>query len=286
MASILEKIKGQTNLPSLPKNLNLLMRSLTDNNLNYKRLAMIIKQHPEIATRLIFLANSPWAAPTRPISSIEQACSILGISIVKSISFGISIASSFDARKCPAFNAEHYWTTSMLVAEGVSLLASKLSKKPELDDFEQTAQTAGILHNLGLLWLADNFPAETNLALEKVATEPSLTVNEALLQYIETDYCEVGGWIGNQLTLPEVLVIAIKHHLDNDYQESSWEIAQIVGSASKMVATLHKQGDKAPENARLEALGLDLSTQMYVFQQLSKKFEKTQELAKILFLGK
>jgi len=285
MASILEKIKGQTNLPSLAKNINLLMQSLTDNNLNYRQLAAIIKQHPEIATRLIFLANSPWAAPVRPISSIEQACSILGISIVKSITFGISIASSFDTRKCPAFNAEHFWTTSMLVAEGAGLLASKLSKKPELVEFEQTAQTAGILHNVGLLWLADNLPEETNMALEKVVAEQSLTVNDALLQCTGTDYCEVGGWIGDQLTLPNVLVVAIKHHLDSDYQESSWEIAQMVGSATKMVASLHNQSDKAPENARLEALGLDLSTQMYIFQQLSKKFEKTQELAKTLFTG-
>src|SRR5665648_307584 len=125
--TFLQQNKGNTNLPSLSKNVNRLLRTVPDSNVNFEQLAEIIKQSPEISTRLIFLANSAWAAPTRPISSIVQACSILGHSIVKSISFGISISSSFDTRKCPGFKAEHFWTTSMLVSEGTGLLASRLS---------------------------------------------------------------------------------------------------------------------------------------------------------------
>lgn len=280
--SFLQQNKGKTNLPSLSKNVNRLLKTITDADVNYQQLAEIIKQSPEISTRLIFLANSAWVAPTRPVSSIVQACSILGHSIVKSISFGISISSSFDTRKCPGFKADHFWTTSMLVSEGAGLLASRLSIEIDCFDFEQTAQSAGLLHNIGLLWLADNLPNETNKALQEIATEPSLSVSETLLQYTGTGYCEVGGWLGDQLGFPEVLIVAIKHHLDNDYQESFWEAALLVGSAAIMVTALHEGSDELPKNARLEALGLSYAAQEIVFKQLSRNYAKTHELARTM----
>lgn len=112
IAHFLEQAKENTNLPSLSKNINKLLQSITDPNKNYKQLAEIVMQFPEISTRLIFLANSAWTAPKTPITSVEQACSILGHSIVKSISFGVSISSAFDTRKCPNFKANHFWYTS------------------------------------------------------------------------------------------------------------------------------------------------------------------------------
>ena len=61
------------------------MQSLADENMGYQQLAEVIKHYPNITARLIFLANSPWSSPISPISSIEQACSRLGVPIVKSI---------------------------------------------------------------------------------------------------------------------------------------------------------------------------------------------------------
>ena len=175
----------------------------------------------------------------------------------------------------------------MMVGQGARLLASKLSDNvsTENKNFEETVQSAGILHNIGLLWLADNLPNETDKALKKIATNPSVAINEALLQYTETDYCEAGGWLSTQLGFPSILIVAIEHHLDSHYQESFWETALLVGSAKTMVTELHNQNGEIPANKRLEKLGLDPSIQQMVFQQLSKESKKTRELAKILFTG-
>lgn len=170
-----------------------------------------------------------------------------------------------------------------MVSEGARLLASKLSININGNNFEGTMQSAGILHNIGLLWLADNLPKETDKALQKIATTPSISIDEALLQYTGTDYCEVGGWLGNQLKFPEILIVAIKHHLDSHYQKSYWEAALLIGSAKAMVTELHNQNGNIPENTHLEKLGLDPAIQQMVFQQLSKESKKIRELAKILF---
>jgi len=283
MTAFQKKLLKPVQLPSLVKNIHVLMQALSDDTMNYNQLAEVIKQYPEITARIIFLVNSAWSAPASPISSIEQACSRLGISIIKSVSIAISIGSAFDTRKCPYFNVAQFWTSAMLVAKGASLLASRLPNKPESQEFEQMIQTAGILHNLGLLWLADNLPEETSQALQNVSEELSLSVTSALQQSTGTDYCEVGGWIGEQLKLPDELIIAMQHHLDIDYQERAWEIALIVGSAASMVSVLNNQTDEILTNDRLDTLGLDSSTQKEVFQQLSSSFEKTEALAKTLF---
>ncbi|GJL75194.1 MAG: hypothetical protein NMNS02_13000 [Nitrosomonas sp.] len=172
----------------------------------------------------------------------------------------------------------------MLVGTGAGLLASGLSNKVDCPDFEQTVQSAGLLHNIGLLWLADNLPHETDNALQKIETDSLLPASEILSRYTGTDYCEVGGWLADQLGFPKVLTVAIRHHLDSRYQESFWEIALLVGSSTAMVAALHKKSDEMPENKQLETLGLSYSEQKIVFKKLSRDYVKTQELAKAMFV--
>lgn len=280
-----QKLAEPIKLPLLAKNLHALMQALDNNMSTYLELAEVIKHYPEITARLIYLANSPWSTPIAPISSIEQACSRLGTKIVKIISIAISIAASFDTRKCPSFSTEHFWTSSMLTAEGASLLASYLPEQLGSQDLEHTAQTAGILHNLGLLWLADNLPSETNDAFRAMQDmAPNLTISEALQQHTGTDHCEVGAWIAQQLKMPEVLQMTMKHHLNPSYHEAFWETALLVGSAAYMASAVQKHTEEISILTNLEKLGVQPSDQELAYQRLGNNYEKTHELAKTLFV--
>ncbi|MCF6205043.1 MAG: HDOD domain-containing protein [Methylococcaceae bacterium] len=283
MSPFQRKISGKIQLPSLAKNIPILIQALEDDDLTYRQLTEVIKQYPAVSARLIFLTNSPWSSPITPITCIEQACARLGTSIVKSLSIAISISASFDTRKCPSFKTEHFWTTSILVAEGAGLLASTLPNCIASVDFKNTTYTAGLLHNLGLLWLADNLPNETEKAFQDVRKSPLIPLNSALKQHTGTDYYEAGDWVGKQMKFPEVLNVAIKHHHTDNYQNISWETALLIGVAADMVTSLHEQSDNFSTSTRLEFLGVNTSSQNSIFQQLSKDFEKTRELAKTLF---
>ena len=104
----------------------------------------------------------------------------------------------------------------MLVAEGAGMIASRL---PDQVTNLGLVQTAGVLHNLGLLWLADNLPVETDKAFQMITDESSsLSVSDALRQCTGTDYCEIGGLIAKQLKFPEVLIAIMENHLNPDYQ--------------------------------------------------------------------
>lgn len=271
-------------LPTLPIGIHRFLALIADDDLNYSQLAIILIDYPVIAARLLSLANSAWAAPMTPITDIENACARLGLSVVKSISIALAVSSPFDPRRCPGFDLERFWSTSILVAEGADLLVSSMLRNQLPAEFQKTAQTAGLLHNLGLLWLADTMPNETGKALTDSAADPSCAVYQLLRQYTGTDYGEIGGWLLNGWDIPDVVVIAINHHFDHTYQGQSWEISLLVGSAAAMVAALHRAIDQSPENTNLEYFGIDRAAQQRVFEKLQKKLERTRELAQTFFV--
>jgi HD-like signal output (HDOD) protein len=278
-----QKISGQIRLSPFAVNIHVLMEAVSNDELSFRQLAAVLSQYPVITARLLSLANSAWAASAVPITTIESACSRLGTAVVKSISIAIAVASSFNASRCPDFDAELFWTTSILVSEGAFLLASRLPQKPSAD-FAQTAQTAGILHGLGLLWLAENLPIETGLALQMLNTDTSLTLNAALLVCTGTDYCQAGAWLATQWKLPDVLIVAMQQHLDFSYRGQAWETALLIGSALQMVAALPVESENVPpENDALASLGLDYDRQVIIFNKLASKYEKTRTLAAELF---
>jgi HD-like signal output (HDOD) protein len=279
-----QKLSKQAQLPVLAKNIPLLLEALSDDDLSYRQLAEVIKQYPDIAARLLFLANSSWSAPVSPVKTIEQACSRLGLSVVKSVSIAVSISKAFDAGKCLSFNTVRYWTTALMVADGAGKIARLSPVSAVEEDFVQTAQTAGLLHNLGLLWLADNLPNETCRALDEVKQQPELCVSESLKQTIGVDYCLIGSWLAKKLQFSDVLRVAIVEHLNDEYQGIHWEIVTAVSCAVKMVGALQHQ-QAFIELTQLESLGIDATGHEKIFQQLSSQLESTQQLAKTLFSG-
>ncbi len=278
------KLSKQGQVPSLAKNIHMLLKALSDDDLTYRQLAEVIKHYPDIAARLIFLANSSWSSPVTPVQTIEQACSRLGLSIVRSVSLAVSISAAFDFRKCLSFNTVYYWTTALLVAEGSGKIALESSFSDLNNDSVQTAQTAGLLHNLGILWLADNLPDETSRALEDIKQQPDLCVSQSLKQTIGVDYCLIGGWLAKQLEFPNVLRVTMTQHLNDDYQGADWEIVRMVSAAAHMTSALQHQQDYT-ELTDLEPLGIGPNMNRQIFQQLSNRFEDTQKLAQVLFTG-
>jgi len=278
------KFSRQPKLPTLPIGIEHLLKVLADDNLTYPQLAEVIINHPNIVARLVALANSAWAASVVPITNLETACARLGLAVVRSTSIALAIASPFNPARCPGFSVERFWTTGILVSEGARMLAEKVKVGILPEDNKGAAQTSGILHHFGLLWFADQMPEETSKALKSVTNNPEISISQTLRNLTYVDYTVVGGWIAREWGLPELLVTAIEHHLNIEYKQQSWEIVLLVGSAVRIAAALHRGDDGVPDNYHLESLGISQVMQETVYQQLSKKHEGCQEMAKALFL--
>ncbi len=276
-----ELIHSQTQLKVLPAAVPELLSALNDNDIGFVELSKTISKFPAIAARLLFLSNSSWAAPVSEITSVEMACAKLGLSVVKSVSIALAIAAPFDPARCPAFRTEEFWATALLVADAAAWLAEVSSEIDE--DKIATVHTSALLHNLGLLWMADTLPNKTNTAFEQAATQPDLCVAQALQNHCGADYCAIGGCLAEAWALPGPILVAMKHHLDFNYSDTNWQIAAITGYAASMVHALDHSIETLPEDLRLERLGIKAEPRDEVYERLESRYEKVREMVKVLF---
>jgi len=269
-------------LPVLPPGVPYLIQALADDEIDFQELELIIGRFPSIVARLLSLANSSWVAPQVPVTSLKWACSLLGQNLVRSVSIALSVSSPFDPRRCPSFDSERFWCTALLAAEGAVLLASCTESDTIFDS--QALHTAGLLHNLGLLWLADNKPKETTRVFALVTADDQKNVRECLQDIVGMDYCEVGGCLGRAWSLPDVFVTTMENQGNPDYTGISWWESTVVGVAANMVSTMFDELDCPPEDSfRLDRLNIKPAHRDEVYVKLIAKFKDTLELARVLF---
>jgi len=269
-------------IPVLPAGASNLLKTLTDDSINFDELAGVLEQFPSIAARLIALANSPWSSPISPISSLEMACSRLGFDVVRSTSIAFSVASPFDLNRCPGFNAKYFWTTALLAADATSWLrAGSKSMQAELP----TVRTAGLIHNLGLLLLADQLAEEVRLAIKLAEESEDLNLSEALLYVLGFNHFDAGLLLGQAWHLPEPLVEAMAYDIvDENNEQPAGEIAGVVGLAVSMIQCL--QYNRRPwsiPQTQLDQLQIPPTEATKVFERLSGQLAHIQEMADTLF---
>lgn len=268
-------------LPVLSPGVSCLLESLSDGDIGFPSIARAIEQFPTIAGRLISVANSAWSAPVSTINSLDMACSRLGFGVVKSISIALVIASPFNPHRCPAFDAVLHWCSALVTADAAALLATASHSTAQLDP--SAARSAGLLHNLGLLWLADELPMETQQALLAVKEHPSLSLGQAFIGITGFSHTQAGGHLAQAWQLPAPLAIAMRHYSGSDFEGEHWEMSCLLGIA-RLFTTAVMGGEPCPEiKSRFKRLGISPDAAEKVFLDLNRQFEKTEALSKTLF---
>lgn len=267
-------------LPSMPAGAPYLLKSLTNESIDFTELASVVEKFPGIAGKLISLVNSAWSAPASEVTSLEATCSRLGLGVVRSTSIALAVASPFNSTRCPSFDLEYYWCSVLLTADAASRLVAVSSSKHECEP--ATARAAGLLHNLGLLWLADRLPAEVDQALAMVKAGQVESVRQALTQVLGIDQAQAGGYLGNSWALPEPLVSTMTHYPEADYQGAQCGLVTTVGLATRLVSAVLKQEPCPAQDIRLSSLGITGENLNAVFEQVNGQLVRTRDIAKVL----
>lgn len=120
-------------LPTLPAGAPYLLKSLTNEAIDFVGLAVVVEKFPGIAGKLISLVNSAWSAPVSEVTSLEVTCSRLGLGVVRSTSIALAIAAPFNPARCPSFDLEYYWCSVLLTAGAASKLVPVSSSGKQLN---------------------------------------------------------------------------------------------------------------------------------------------------------
>jgi len=267
-------------IPVLPPGAPHLLKSLTDDSISFIDLAGIIERYPTIAARLISLANSAWSSPVSEITTLENACSRLGFDVVRSASIALAVSAPFNTSRCPEFKARFFWCSGLLAADGAAWL-TQFSKSIHIEP--ATARAAGLIHNLGLLLLADQLPTEVDQAIKLVKKEEAMQLGQALLYILGFDHCDAGRQLGLAWELPESLVNAMDYCIDKGAQEQVNEVSCLIDITVSMLRALQHNRPWAIPQTQLDWLQITPADASTVFERLSGQLTQVHELAETLF---
>lgn len=193
-------------LPSLPQAVLEAMTILNEEGASVTAVAERIERDQALTARTLRVANTAFYGAPGRVATIRTAIGVLGLRTVAALLTTASVSAQFtDTGQCPDFRFKAYWRHALTSA----LIARGLAQRAGLDG--EVAFTAGLLHDIGALVLAAQFPGEAATAL-RFAREhdlPALGVERTVLG---VDHCVAGETLARHWRFPEAVVQALALH--------------------------------------------------------------------------
>lgn len=201
----LERILISDKLPTLPAVAVQLLELMKNPDSSIKEYVQVIRQDPAISAKILKSTNSSYFGFTSRISSIEQAVSLLGTTMVTSLSLSLYLA---DNSMNEGEIAEHFqenWRQSVIQAVASEYIGQELFPSDKSKLF-----LAGLLSDLGRLMMLKTIPEEY-LAVVNKAYEDELELHLVESDYLKLNHIEAGVSLMMEWGLAEELVLGVQH---------------------------------------------------------------------------
>jgi HD-like signal output (HDOD) protein/ActR/RegA family two-component response regulator len=207
-----DKLRGlagkMRTLPSFPMLYLDIMREIESQNSSIQGIAKIVAQDPGITAKILQVANSAAMGLPERVSDPVEAVQQLGMTTVRSLVLSAQVYASFAPGRLKSFSADALWTHLMKCGD----LARTIMRR-ERAEFAETedAFTAGMLHDMGKLMLADSLPDEFQKALTLAAAE-KIPLPEAELEIFGATHAGLAAYLLGLWGLPAAIVEAVAFH--------------------------------------------------------------------------
>lgn len=253
-AEIQKLLARRDRLPSIPAVYHQILEALQAPECPTQRIGEIVASDPALTAKILQLVNSAFFGFAREISSAEEAAIFLGVGTIRALTLSVHAFSAFEPVEGEGWSVDEIWGHSIRVGR----LARKLAEVEEAsEELREQAFTAGLLHDVGKLLLADNL-STSYLALYSRALEEGRQLADVERETFGVTHAEVGAYLLGLWGLPTPLVEAVAFH-----HEPGKTIAPLFGS----LTTVHVAN--AFEAAKADAKRLNSLLDMEYLQTLA-----------------
>lgn len=261
-AAIKELVIRMDRIPTVPPLYCELVRQLQSPDTSLDAIAAVVQQDPGVTARLLQLVNSSFFGLKRPVSSPREAIAYLGIESLKSLVLSLSAFSQYKEMEAAGVSLMAIWQHSLRTAELARRLVGARGLSGGMAD---ASFVGGLLHDIGRVVLACNFPEEYATA-RSLARRQRVTLEKAEEQVFSCTHADVGGYLLGLWGLPPTVVDAIAfHHTPSAAGEDFFTPLTAVHIAN--VLDCEREANAAPAQALdekyLERLGLQTSIQVW-----------------------
>lgn len=206
-------------LPVVPDVAAKLIATFGQDEVDLLDVTAAIERDPALAAAVLRQANSAFFRLLRPVHSVRDAVTVLGLRRVRSLVLAAAVQSRFPAP--PGIALERFWTFSFVAAS----VARRVCAPRQLD--EDVAFTAALLHAVGELVMHQAMPE----VMRDIGHEhPWHDLERAGAEYqaLGYSYAEVGAALCHHWRLPRALVQAIEQHVDPLHRAVADPLAAVV----------------------------------------------------------
>lgn len=197
-----------------------LQQALNDPDLSFEEVDPIINTDPNLAARLLKIANSSFYGLDTKVKTITHALGIVGIKPVIEMALSTIMVQEFKGIPKELVDMESFWKHSI----ACGLAAREIGKNLLLDNMD-SLYSAGMLHDLGSLIIYQGNPKKAKKILIRCQSEglPLSEVEEAVLGF---NHAKIGAFLFEKWGLAPSLVEAVRfHHEPSKAREFSLEAA-------------------------------------------------------------
>lgn len=188
-------------LPALPGIVERIVAVLERPDASLAEAAALIETDQVLTAHVLRLANSAFYGLSGRIGSVQQALTVLGTTVSRSLIYATAV---LDLRIDLAGFWEH--------AVGTAVMAGAIARQLRIDKPEEVSG-AGLLHDLGKVVLFRQAPEAFAAVLEHART-CAVTFRDAERALLGTDHAEVASWLLTRWRFPVRLTEPVVQHHD------------------------------------------------------------------------
>jgi HD-like signal output (HDOD) protein len=191
-----------TDLRPLPESAVRILELTGDPRTSVEQLTDVID--PTVASKLLRLANSGYYGQRGEVATVRDAVVLLGFEAVRVAAVGTGVIAS--GAGLGPYDARRFWAYGLALGE-LSALVASAHRRVSSDAF-----TAGLLHGLGRMVLAQHSGGQLLVNAVALAQERHVELSEAQIELLGTDEAALGGALAARWSLPRTLVAAVGGH--------------------------------------------------------------------------
>lgn len=208
--TIRRRVAELDTLPSFPSLYFEIMKELDTDDPSLEKVAEIVAKDPGMTVKLLQIVNAASLGLARRFTNPVEAVQQLGISVVQSLALSAHVFSCFENHTIKGFAITKLWDHAF----GTARLARKIMEVERAElSFAEDAYTAGMLHDIGKLMLANNLPELFQQALTLTQAR-SLPLVSAEQEVFGANHAGVGAYLLGLWGLPATIVEAVAFHHD------------------------------------------------------------------------
>ncbi|CAN5829792.1 HDOD domain-containing protein [soil metagenome] len=199
--AIAQVVGNVDRLPTVPRVYTQLTKATTKATAGAAEIARIIETDPGMSLKVLQLANSAFFGMTRRITSIQQAVTVLGFEVLKSLVLSAHVFSSMGP-PTREFSLDKFQVYSLRIARIVRRF---------LPDRSDDAFAAGLLHDIGRMIIGLRMPRELS-RIQQRSQETNEPIHLIEREILGTTHGAIGAYLLALWGVPFTVVEAVAFH--------------------------------------------------------------------------